>query len=199
MAIGTNAQLKAAIASWTVRSNMTSRMEDIVTLAETAIRTDVRCQAMEQFTSGTLSGETLALPTRFLEARRLKVGRYVQQYVTPAEYADLDEQSSTSPCFTVIGQNFYVLNGANGDAYSLIYWQAFEPMSDEGDTTWLLTNCPDVYLYAGCFQVALVTKDQAGIEKWGGLYRDAVNRVNALESRAASSGSPLQIRSTSME
>lgn len=199
MAIATYAELRTAVATWTVRSDMTSRMGDIVALAEADIRKDVRCQAMETLATGTLTGETLAWPTRFLEARRLKVGNDVQGYVTPAEYADYDQAGTVKPAFTTIGQTIYILHGASGDAYSLIYWAGFAPFSADSDTNWLLLNAPEVYLWACCVKVAIVTKDDAGAARWSALYQAAAQRLNARERMAAVSGSPLEIRSTSRE
>lgn len=199
MAIATYAELRTSVARWTVRSDLASRMDDIVALAEADIRQDVRCQAMETLATGALTGETLAWPTRFLAARRLKVGNYVQTYVTPAEYADYDQAGTVKPVFTTIGQSLYILNGASGDAYSLIYWAGFAPFADDADTNWLLLNAPDVYLWACCLKVAILLKDDSSAARWGPLYQAAVQRLNAREKMAASSGSPLEIRSTSRE
>ena len=195
MAISTFGELKTALATWAVRSDLTSRMADFVALAESEIRKDVRCQAMETLATGTLTGETLDFPTGFVWAKRLKVDRYVQEYMTPADYADLDEQDDSSARFTIIGQKFYILNGANGDSYSLIYWKSFTAFSADADTNWLLTNHPDVYLWAGLKQVALALKDDTEAMRCDGLYRAAVEKVNRNEWMAASSGSPLTVRS----
>lgn len=195
MALGTYAELKTALATWAVRDDLTSRMADFVALAEAEIRKDVRCQAMETLATGTLTGETLAFPTGFIWAKYLKVNRYVREYMAPADYADLDEQDDTSPRFTIIGQSFYILNGASGDSYSLIYWKAFTAFSADADTNWLLTNHPDVYLWAGLKQVALALKDDAEAARCDGLYRSAVAKVNRNEWMAAASGSPLSVRS----
>jgi hypothetical protein len=197
MAISNYAELKTAIATWAVRSDLASRVADFVTLAEAEIRKDVRCQAMETLASGTLTGETLDFPAGFIWAKRLKVNRYVQEYMAPADYSDLSEQDDTSARFTIIGQSIYILNGASGDSYSLIYWKAFTAFSADADTNWLLTNHPDVYLWCGCKQAAIATKNVPEIARMDGLYRSAVDRVNRSEWFAGASGSPLAVRSSS--
>jgi hypothetical protein len=197
MAIGTFSELKTAIATWVVRSDLTSRIGDFVALTEAEIRKDVRCQAMEELASGTLSGNTLDFPTGFIWAKRFKVDRYIHEYVTPADFSDLDEQDSTSPRFTIIGQKLYVLDYSASKTYSLIYLKAFTALSADADTNWLLTNHPDVYLWGGCKQVALALKDDAEAARCDGLYRAAVARVNRSESMAAAGGSPLTQRSSS--
>lgn len=193
MALGTFVELKTAIQTWFTR-DLSSTIADIVALTEADIRKDVRCQAMETLASGTLTGETLAFPTGFVWAKRLKVNRCVREYETQADYADLDEMDSQRSAFTIIGQNLYVLNGASGDTYSLIYWKGFTAFSADADTNWLLANHPDVYLWGGCKQAAILTQADQELARYDGLYRAAVARVNRNEWMAAFAGSPASVR-----
>ena len=189
MSISTYAELKTAVASWLNRTDLTSVIPDFITLAETDIRQDVRVQAMEQLATGTLTGETLAHPTRFLEARRLVVASEVYDYVTPTKYDELTD----SAVFTSIGQTFYILGGLDGDAYSLIYYQAFAALSADSDTNWLLTNAPDVYLSAACRHGASYLKDAADEQRFGQRYAGAVARLNQQQAKS-SFGGQLMVR-----
>lgn len=189
MSISTCAELKSAVASWLNRSDLTAVIPDFVTLAETDIRQDVRVQAMEQIATGTLSGETLAHPSRFLEARRLVVGSDVFEYVTPLRYTEL--ANSGAKVFTSIGQTFYILGGA-GD-YSLVYYQAFTPFSADADTNWLLTNAPDVYLAAACRHGASYLKDANDEQRFAQRYSAAVARLNSQQVQS-SWGTQLRVR-----
>ncbi len=199
MALNTYATLKTAMASWLDRTDLTSQLSDFVTLAEVDIRTDVRVQAMEQYTSGTLSGDTLAHPTRYLEARRLTIGGVNYRYVTPEVYAAAVEAGSTQAIYTAIGQTFYILGAESGDAYTLIYYAAFESMSADDDTNWLLTNYPNVYLFAACKQAGIYLSDDAKVNKYTALYQDAVGRLVSREKASAISGSALVMRSATSE
>jgi hypothetical protein len=199
MAISTYSELQTAVAGWLDRTDLTTKLPDFVSLAEVDIRTDLRCQAMEQYTSGTLTGETLAHPTRYLEARRLTVGGVNYRYVTPEVYAAAVDANSTQTLFTAIGQTFYILGGTNGDAYTLIYYAAFEPFSADGDTNWLLTNYPNVYLWGACRQGGVYLEDDAKIGKFTNLYQDALGRLTARERQSAISGGPLSMRTTVTE
>lgn len=199
MAINTYATLKTAMASWLDRTDLTAQLDDFVALGEVDIRNDVRIQAMEQYTIGTLTGETLAHPTRYLEARRLTVGGVNFRYVTPEVYAAAVEAGSTQAIFTAIGQSFYILGGTSGDAYTLIYYAAFAPMTADGDTNWLLTNYPNVYLFGACRQAGIFLEDDAKINKYTTLYQDAVGRLVSRERQSAVSGSALVMRSGTTE
>lgn len=199
MTITTYSGLKAAVASWMVRSDLTTTIPDFVVLAEADIRIDLRCRAMETLTTGTLTGETLTHPTNYLEARRFVIGTDPWRYVSPDVYQQFSSAASHEAVFTSIGQSLYVLNGASGDAYSLLYWQAFTAFSADPDTNWLLTYHPEVYLYASLKHGALFMKNDGDLAKYQQLYQDAVGRLTAREKQSAASGSPLQMRSTSVE
>jgi hypothetical protein len=199
MAINTYATLKTSIASWIARSDLSSVIPDFVTLAEADIRSDVRVRAMEAFTTGTLTGETLAHPTRFLEARRFVLGNLVYRYETPEVYQQLIASDSTAGKFTSIGQSFYILNGASGDAYSLIYYAGFAAFSADADTNWLLDNHPEVYLYGSLKYAAVYLKNDADTNRYASLYQDAVGRMLSKDRAGVVSGSALTMRSSSVE
>lgn len=188
MAISTYADLKAAVASWLDRTDLTATIPDFVTFAETDIRADLRCRAMEQYTIGTLSGATLDHPDGYLEGRALTVGGKGYEYVTPERFAAASDANSSLRCFTSIGQTLYILNAEDGDDYSLIYFKAFDAFSADDDTNWLLTNYPNVYLFAACKHAGTYLDDDAKVNKYTTLYQDALGRIAAREKQSASSG-----------
>lgn len=193
MSISTYSELQTAVATWLNRTDLSSVIPDFVALAGSDIRSDVSVQAMEALVAGTLTGETLAHPTRLTQARRLVVADYPLDYVTPESYQDLQRAQSTARVFTSIGQSLYILNGTNGDAYSLLYRAAFAPFSAGSDTNWLLANAPDVYLFAACKHGAIYMKDAQEEARFAGHYSAAVARLNGQEKRAGYAGA-LQVR-----
>jgi hypothetical protein len=194
VAINTYATLKTSVASWVNRSDLTASIPDFVTLAEADIRRDVRVQAMESVATGTLTGETLAHPTRFIEARRLTLGGYAYEYRTPADYTELVRVSSQDTVYTSIGDAFYILNGKSGDSYSLTYWAAFAAFSADADTNWLLANAPDIYLFGALRYAAIFMADDAAMTRNLAMYLSAAKRVSSQEHRSAYSGSTITVR-----
>jgi hypothetical protein len=192
MAIGTYGELKTAVASWLNRTDLTTVIPDFVTLGESDIRIDMRCQAMEQFSSGTLTGETLAHPTRYLEAKTLFVNGNEYAYLTPRQYQSLGDDATNS-VFTSIGQSLYVKSGVSGTSYKLVYYQSFAAFSGDSDTNWLLTNYPDIYLSAACRHGAHYLKDSDEESKWAARYAGGVTRV-MLQQRKAEAVGQLQVR-----
>ena len=183
MAISTYSELKTAVASWIVRTDLTSIIPDFITLAEADIRKDVRCQAMETLTSSTLTGETLAHPTRYLEAKILTVGGYSFEYITPASYLALDD-AATDRVFTSIGQSLYINDATSGDAYKLVYYAGFAAFSGASDTNWILTNEPDIYLSMSCRYAAAYMKDTEEEGRFAARYAASVARLNSQQQRS---------------
>lgn len=194
MAITNYGELKSSIALWLVRTDLTTQIPNFIALAESDIRRDVRVQAMESLVSGTLTGETLAHPTRYTEARRLTVGGYVYTYKLPVDYAEAVRNDSTDYIYTSIGQSLYILNGASGDDYTLIYSSNFDAMTADADTNWLLTNAPDVYLFGALRYGSMYMLDDQAMARHTATYLNAVKRLNGHEHVAKYSGSPLTIR-----
>lgn len=188
MAIGTFGELRSAVADWLKRSDLTNTIPTFVALAESNIRRDVRCRAMEQEATGTLTATTLAVPTRFLEARRVILGTYVQDYVVPNEWYLVKDASTNQ--YTILGENF---NFQALKDYTIQYWQAFASLSADGDTNWLLTNAPDVYLWASLEQAAIFIRDDSMAALSRAQYQAAVAKINSTEQKARFGG-PLAVR-----
>lgn len=189
MAINNLSTLQAAVGNWLARSDLAPDLDTVVSLAESNIRRDVRCRAMEQVATGTLTSNTLALPTRFLEARRVILADVPQNYMNPNEWHLYD--GSSNGVYTIIGESFY-FQSSTAD-YTINYWQAFEPLTDAGDTNWLLTNAPDVYLWACLEQAAILIQDQAYAGLAAAQYQKSLQRLNVTEQKARYGG-PLFVR-----
>lgn len=199
MSISNYGELKDAVERFIDRADLSSVVPDFVALAEVDIRTDVRVAAMEQFATGTLTGETLAHPSGYLWARVLRVGTRPYTYNEPGVYLEKRDRSSTERVFTSIGQSLYILNGASGDAYSLVYYEAFDAFSSATDTNWLLTSHPNVYLWASAKYSAIYREDDTAAGRYATLYQDAVGRLTSREASQASSGGPLVIKTSAVE
>jgi len=194
MALTTYAGLKASVASWLNRTDLTTQIVDFIALAEADIGRDVNVRAMETLTTGTLTGETLAHPTRFSEARRLTLAGKNYSFKIPSDYTDAVARSSTDTIYTIIGSDFYILNGKSGDAYALTYSAAFASLSADADTNWLLTNAPDVYLFGALRYGAIFMNDSEALTRYLAMYLAAVKNVNGTEQAAKYSGSRLVMR-----
>ena len=178
-------QLKTAVTSWASRSDVVAA--DMVALAEAEIRRDVRVIAQEEIVTGSLVGGRFAVPADFLESRQLLIGGKLYSFVTPEQYQIEQEMQTTSRYFTRIGGYFYVVHG-DAEAYSLLYCAAFDALSADADTNWLLTNAHDVYLFAAMKHAAIWLKDAASAQGYGAVYEAAVAKLNGSDKAARMAG-----------
>ncbi len=185
-------QLKASIASWLNHGAATSSIPDFVTLAEGVIRRDVRVSDMESLVTGSLVAGALDLPANYLDARRLVVNGLPCDYVTPEEFQDQTFQQSRENVYTRIGSSLYVING-DTSTYSLIYRGAYDALADDADTNWVLTNAPDVYLFAALKFGAIFLKDAPAAQGYDTVYEGAKNKTNGSDSAGRVSG-PMRMR-----
>lgn len=178
-------QLKALILSTIARSDVP--VSDMVALAESEIRRDVRVMAMESLVTGSLVAGVAPLPARFIEARRFVVGDLVREYVSPEMFQDKQANQSTERVFTRIGEELHVLGGGDA-AYSLLASVSFAELSADADTNWLLTNAPDVYLYASLKHSAIWLKDAPAATGYAQVYAEALAKTNGTDKAARFAG-----------
>lgn len=185
------ATLRTNIASWLNRTDLTDAQIDLfITAAEADIRNDVTTRDSEAVVTGTVVSESFSAPSGFLFARVVSVDGYVLDYVSPDRFAQLDKAEWTSGHYTIQGSTFKVLGGTD---YSLTYMGTIAALSADSDENWLTTNAPDVYLWAGCKYGSVFLRDPEAAAGYGELYRSAVTRLNALETKARFGG-PMAVR-----
>jgi hypothetical protein len=192
MALATYTDLQTSVISWLHRTGDTdiaAVVPDWIALAENRINGDLdaRLQDTVLTLSTVASTATVAVPTDVVNIRSLVAlssPNMVLDYLTPdqfnQQYAFGD--TGTPRMFTVIGSNIYL--GPTPDAiYSLqcVYKAKVPALSSGSPTNWLLTNFPQVYLFATLCSSVMYTRDESTIPAWETLYREAINSVNSQD------------------
>ncbi len=203
MAITTFAELKTAIANWLERDDLTNRIPEFVSLAEDRIglETDIRIRAMETSSDLTVDAQTVALPTRYLESRRIYLDgtpRRRLDFLTPENFwiRNLSTQTSQPQFFTVEGEDL-VFGPAPDSTYTgkHLFYQKFASLSADTDTNWILTNARGLLLYGSLLEAEPFIKNDPRLTLWASLYDDLVEKVKKSDKRDRYSGAPLMARS----
>lgn len=182
MALTTFAELKASIADWLARDDLTAFIPDYITLfeAEAARRLKVRPQATT--TTITPSSGVATLPTDYLGFQRVTwTGSPIGElsYVAPSIYAAyLNMGAGTPSVFTIEGSNLRVAPSSD-TSLTFDYFQRTPAVS--GSLNWLFTNHPDAYLAGSLAQAAAFNKnfDKAGV--WKGRCDEIFDQIFKLD------------------
>lgn len=200
--ITTYSELTAAIAAWLNRSDLTSQIPTFVQLAHTRLNRDLRLARMEtRASANTSAGDSiLALPLDFLEMRSVRLATdppIVLRAANPAEIEALCATSGRPGAYAIIGRSLKLAptpNAAIGVA--LTYYASVPALSPTAASNWLLTEAPDVYLYASLAESAPYLHEDARVNTWAALYDRALDSLRAADLKARWGGSNLSSRPT---
>lgn len=192
MALANYTDLQTAVADWTHRSDLTSRIPDFVTLLEAHINRNLRLRVMEQdFTLTTSAGSaTAALPTtRFIAP----IDCYIawsgtgKRKLFKRAPADLPFGTSNAPprYWSIDGTNVRFdcpVDSSTQYVITLRYWQALALATTT--TNDLMTNHPDVYLFGTLVQAARFIRFSVDdINGWRAAYEDALAEVQVSDGQ----------------
>ena len=206
MALSTYTELKASIANWLNRSDLTTEIsDDFIKLVEADYNSKLRIRKMiESKTEYSITAETVALPTGFLQVRDFYIvsgsSKYSLTYMTPTQM-DQTKAGSTSgrPLrYTILGDNFRFAPSPDTSYTATInYYKAIDALSDSNTSNYILANHPGIYLYGSLYHAAnfLGGIEPAKLQNWFQLYTTGMERVERNDREDQWSGSPLKITS----
>jgi len=204
MALTTYTTLKASIANWLNRSDLTSEIaDDFIKLTEADFNSKLRIRKMVAQTSFTIDSETEALPTGFLQVRDIYIlngnTKVPLTYTTPSQMDSTVGTSTTGlpNSFTILGDTFRFSPKPDASYTAYInYYKSFDALSDTTTTNYILTTHPAIYLYGSLFHAAnfLGGINPQQVQTWQQMFATAMERLELNDREDQVSGSPLQIR-----
>ena len=205
MAINTYATLQTAVANWLDRSDLTDRIPEFISLAESTFNRVLRIRAMETTVSDTTPSGSKedALPTGYLQMREIHlttspVGSLA--YITPEiMYRIRSGSTSAKPnSYTIVGDN--ILFGPTPDGaytYDMTYYKSFDALTDVATTNWVILNAPDLYLYGTLLQAEPFLMNDQRIALWERGMRQVINDLQEQDDKDRHSGSEMRVMNTS--
>lgn len=175
MSIANYSDLQTAVGNWLHRSDLTSVIPDLISLAEAKLNRRLRLAAMENTATGTVA-QSVSLPTGYVGMRSLSItsGSSTKSltYLSPSE---IKNNNATPIGYSIIGDSIYFEPYSSSYSYTLNYYKKFDPLSS--GVNWLITNAPDVYLYATLLEAAPYIKDQNSIATYAQLLETAITNL----------------------
>lgn len=204
MAVDTYTNLKAEIADWLNRQDLTSQIPTFVRLLEAQCERTLKTREMLALDTDTTVGGEITLPDDFLGVHEL----YVDTANGPKsmEYAPLGEiQRAKLQRSDVAGEPrlYHVLASTivlapEPDAeydYTLSYYQKIPALTTTTqETNWLLDRHPDLYLYGSLLQAAPYLHGDERIATWGTAMAGILEQIGVVDERERRGSSPLRAR-----
>lgn len=197
MAITNYGELKAAVANWLNRTDLTARVPEFISLANQRIffggsepypSQPLRVPAMQSRATGSVSNSSIAFPSDFLEPIRLSLSSggvsFSATYLPPERYSEASNSQATPGTYTYLN-NTIALAGTGAASYTLDYYAKPAAFSADEDTNWLLTNAPGVYLYASLLETSPFVYDDPRINLWFGSFKSSIASLNQSTQRKA--------------
>lgn len=201
MAITTYSELKTAVADWLNRSDLTSAIPNFIALAEAQMNRQIRHRKMVTRATATLDTPYFSVPADWKETIRFQLNTNPVTplvFVTPEQLLEDSQMYSAAnqPMFyTTVGRQFEVLPQPDGSYEAeLLYYAKIPSLSDAAPTNWLLTESPDIYLYATLIQSSPYLKEDERTAIWTSLYEKLVEDMRVADERARIGSSKLKAR-----
>lgn len=188
MALANYGDLKASVADWLARSDLTTAIPDFVRLTEVDMNRRLRTQDQETSTSLTLTSGAASLPADYLEARAVYVSSSptrLLRYATPTYLREMyPSDNAGTPAFYTVERGKLKVRPTTSNSIVLVYYQTITALSADGDTNWVLTSYPDAYLFGALSYSAMYTANEERVTNWRALYEAALKQITQDDRRA---------------
>jgi len=187
MALANFTDLKAAIASWLHRSDLTAQIPDFIALAESRLnrRLSLLQQETEATLTATVSSRLMTRPADMGNPLALWLTTYQPRtsmtFVTPQQLPVTDF-SGQSDYWTVTDTAIEVENPADlAYTYTLRYVALYDLASTS--TNRLLTEYPDAYLFGALSEAAPYIRDANSVRLWAQKFELAIREAMSDSQR----------------
>ena len=204
MALDTFAGLKATIADYLNRDDLTTIIPSFISIAEAKFNRKIRVRQMVTRAEGQIETAFFAYPADWLSIKEFQLNTNPitkLEYVTETYANELRSNqyiSTGKPLFyTIVGSQLEFIPTPDA-TYSaeLTYYAKIPALSDSNTSNWLLLYAPDLYLYGALIEATPYLKDDERLATWSQLYTNSLGDIEVADQRAsASSTSVVRARS----
>ena len=201
MALTNYTDLKATIASYLARNDLTSIIPDFISLAEQRLRRELRIrQMLVVATANTTGGDpTVGLPSDFLEMRDIHIKSVpvnALSYEAPNTfYRNTRSTDSGIPRqYTILADEIQFAPIPDTTyQMQMLYYSKPEFLSDTNPSNVFMANTPDALLYAALGEAEPYLMNDARLGTWASLYDRAINSITIADQSGEYSGQPISM------
>lgn len=182
--------LKAAIANWLARADLTSAIPEFIQLAESRINRTLFVRERMSEESGTSSDGVIAIPSDLdrIIALRVEWGQTMRE-IHPIPAGKDKAYPGTVVSYAVVG-NEIKLVGTDDTDYTLTYYARIPALSEVNSQNWLLAKEPGLYLYGALIEAAPYLRNDDRASLWAQQYRAALDDLNMTDEKARFGSAP---------
>ncbi len=168
----------------------------IYTLMTADINRDVRILEMEETTTLSVSSESTALPSTFLQVVSMYVDADPRSIMTPITHQVLSVKHDTSsrPYYYAITDGFLQVMPVPDSTYDVVlrYLASVTAFSANADTNDIITLHPGLFLYSALHHAAIWKQDTELAVAYGTAYATQLDLVNKANKRKKNAGPMVQ-------
>lgn len=192
MAIASYDDLIESVVAWSHRKDLLKLIPDFITLAEYEMfnnaQTQLRIRETEFVSTAAADARYLALPPNFEKARsvQLETGNGFCDVKFQAPEQLLRQVTTGQPrFFTVVGTELE-FDRVPDSAYTIQiqYYKKPDPITEDNQTNVIITDYPNIYLFAVLHQVFLYSQDVEESAVYAGKMQDAIKGANKADKKA---------------
>ena len=205
MAVSTYTELKASIANWLNRSDLSDEIADnFIKLTEADFNAKLRIRQMEQIDTVTINAETVSVPTGFISVRSFYIlsssTKYPLEYITPHNMFEIrgGSRSGRPRSYTIEADNEteqFRFGPSPDVSYTgyLSYYKNIEALSSSNASNPILDKHPGIYLYGSLYHAAnfLGGMDPDQKQNWLQMYIAAMERCENNDKQDSYGGAPV--------
>lgn len=200
MSLANYSDLKAAVARWMKRTDLTEFIPDFIAMGEARIYRDLRIRAMETALEATIAGGVIAVPDGYVELKNARIDTSPVHTLVRKDaewmYANYPMRvGDGTPKFIAREANSFIFGPYPDSGYTVkgAYYRRLDPLSDDNTDNWFTDNAPDLLLFAALCETEPFMKNDARVQLWEAKYGSVADAVQKEDDREAFSGSPLSM------
>jgi fructose-specific component phosphotransferase system IIB-like protein len=194
MAVNNFDNLKASVADWLNRGDLTGRIPDFITLAEAQIHRKLRRKTVRAALSiVATTGENTAIPATLAELRSIRIDTGTAAsdipipIVTPEalnEWRRVFVAAGKPRAASVVGAELVIVPVPDITyATEIIYFQKYVALSDTATTNAELVEAPDMFLFGALAQAEPYLANDSRVPMWKAKFEEAINELNMVRER----------------
>ena len=186
-------ELKTSIQSWAKRDDLLDELDTFIDMAEADMWIKLRIRDMLARATATLSGKYIALPTGYIEMRKLVLisgsNTYPLTQQTPESMTDVP--SSGIPKSFTVGQQIEFDRTTDASyTVQMHYYRQLTPLSASNTSNAILSRFPMIYLYGALFHFAQWSQDDVMLAKYSDLFDNQMERANKQDRKGRHGPAP---------